>query len=144
MLPTSLSKSSPKEIIEPVAGYTFSEALSSSDQVELPECPIKEGSPPQLRSPDDHEKESKPSKPNICTRIGKKFLNFIYSRNFKVFMILAAIVNVLQLITFFLICILYLPKRTRKNLNNNEIEFIVDHIADKYIDYDFFANESVL
>ncbi|GCF00229.1 hypothetical protein ZYGM_002663 [Zygosaccharomyces mellis] len=134
-------KSPQVALTEPVSARSFNEKSSASDKTNLPECPIKNRSSSQLPRPDSCDEEGKPQ---LLTRIHNKLNSCINSRNFKVLMVLAAVLNILQLMAFFLIGILYLPKRTKKSLKNEDIYFIMDHVADNYIDYDFFANESVL
>lgn len=141
MMSANFFKSPQVALTEPATARSFNEKSAASDKADLPECPIKNRSSSQLPRPDGCDEERKPQLP---TRIHNKVNSCINSRNFKVLMILAAVLNILQLVAFFLIGILYLPKRTRKNLKNDDIYFMMDHVADNFIDYDFFANESVL
>lgn len=111
----------------------------------IPECPVNSGSPSKLRRSETQVKgEDEEEKLKLCSKIRNKAINSINSRTFRALMIIAAVLNVLQLIAFFLIGVLYLPERTKKNLNNEDIYFMMDHIDDNYVDYDFFINESIL
>ncbi|GAV54643.1 hypothetical protein ZYGR_0AN01110 [Zygosaccharomyces rouxii] len=137
----NLFKSHRETSTDPVTECSIDDGTSSANQVNIPECPVKNRSSSQLCTPESHDEERKPK---FGTRIHNKAISSINSRTFKVLMIIAAILNFLQLTAFFLIGILYLPKRTKKNLKNDDIYFMIDHVADNYVDYDFFANESIL
>ncbi|CAR31071.1 hypothetical protein ZYGR_0P03770 [Zygosaccharomyces rouxii] len=137
----NLFKSHKERPVDPVTECSFNDGTPSPDKSSIPECPVKNHNSSQLRRPQSHDEERKTK---FYSRICNKVINSINSRTFKVLMILAAVLNVLQLIAFFLIGVLYLPKRTKKNLKNDDIYFMMDHVADNYIDYDFFLNESVL
>ncbi|AQZ12633.1 YGL230C [Zygosaccharomyces parabailii] len=83
-------------------------------------------------------------KPKLCSRIHHRMSNYTNSKTFKVLMLVAAGLNVLQLIAFFLVSVFYMPKRTKRNIKNDDIYFIIDHIADEYVRYDYFVDVSVL
>lgn len=101
------------------------------------ECPFVNGSS-HLRQLEPPEKQK------LSSKIRHRLRKSANSKTFKVLMIVAALLNVLQLVAFFLISFLYLPQRTKKSIKNEDIYFMIDHIADIYVNYNYFAGESVL
>lgn len=79
-----------------------------------------------------------------CVLLYDKFTRFTNSKNCKNILMGAAILNTLQLLIFFMLSLFILPVQTSRRLSTGDVYFIMEHVPDEYIDYDYFQSQTVL
>lgn len=79
-----------------------------------------------------------------CAFLYDKFSKFANSKSCKNILMGAAVLNALQLLIFFMFGIFILPVQTSRRLSTGDVYFIMEHVPDEYIDYNYFKSQTIL
>lgn len=128
-------------------------AISSSDKISIADNVItgsrrdKNGTVIVMVSEGnaDSGKSSFAQNTGSCTKNSfEKVCENIGSKTSRKILLFVSVLNVLQLILFFIVTVFILPITTAKLLYTDDVEFIMDHIPDRYIDYEYLHSQSLL
>lgn len=75
---------------------------------------------------------------SVCSLFTIQLSKVAQCKTFKRVLLLIVILNIVQIIIFFIVTTTFLPLRTKRLLDSGDTGFIIRHIPDEYVDYNYF------